>query len=84
MKISHFDDIIHFMPRSARLQKIYSKRRQKTRAEAKRLIFYWTVREFLISGNLLAKRFKMGQLGGVHTVNKGEKIAKDRDFKLVK
>ena len=62
---------------------IYLKGRQKGRAEARSLLFYWAVRELDISGTSLAKRFEMSQPGIVYVVNKGEKIAKERNDRLL-
>jgi len=36
-----------------------------------------------MSGTSLAKRFKMSQSGVVYAVNKGEKIARDRNYQLL-
>jgi len=62
---------------------LYSKGRQKRRSEARSLLFYWAVRELGISGTFLAKRFRMSQPGVVYAVNKGEKIAKKKNYKLL-
>jgi REP element-mobilizing transposase RayT len=58
--------------------------RQKIRSEARSLLFYWAVRELGISGTSLAKRFKMSQSGVVYAVNKGERMAKERNYQLLK
>jgi len=58
------------------------KGRQKTRAEARSLLFYWAVRELGMSGTSLAKRFEMSQSGVVYAVNKGEKLAKEGNHRL--
>jgi chromosomal replication initiation ATPase DnaA len=57
--------------------------RQKTRAEARSLFCYWAVRELGISGTSLARRLGMSQSGVVYAVNKGEKIAKEKKYKLL-
>ncbi|MCK4389691.1 MAG: transposase, partial [Desulfobacterales bacterium] len=62
---------------------LYLMGRRKIRAEARSLLFYWAVRELGMSGTLLAKRFKMSQSGVVYAVNKGEKIAKERNYQLL-
>jgi hypothetical protein len=61
----------------------YSKGRQKRRAEARSLLFYWAVRKLGISGTFLAQRFRMSQPGVVYAVNKGEKIAKVKKYRLL-
>ena len=57
--------------------------RHKTRAEARSLFCYWAVRELGISGISLARRLGMSQSGVVYAVNKGEKIAKEKKYKLL-
>ena len=64
-------------------EELYLMGRRKIRAEARSLLFYWAVRELGMSGTLLAKRFKMSQSGVVYAVNKGEKIAKERNYQLL-
>ena len=61
---------------------LYSLGRQKSRAEARSLFCYWAVRELGISGTSLAKRLGMSQSGVVYAVNKGEKTAKEKKYKL--
>lgn len=63
-------------------EELYLRGRQKTRAEARSLLFYWAVRELGMSGTLLARRLEMSQPGVVYAVNKGEKIAKERNYRL--
>jgi putative transposase len=62
---------------------LYLKGRQKTRAEARSLLFYWAVRELGINGTSLAQQFQMSQPGVVYAVNKGEKIAKKANYQLL-
>ena len=64
-------------------EELYLKGRHKTRAEARSLLFYWAVRELGLSGTSLAKRFEMSQPGVVYAVNKGEKIVKEKNYRLV-
>lgn len=64
-------------------EELYLRGRQKTRAEARSLLFYWAVRELGMSGASLARRFEMSQPGVVYAVNKGEKIAKERNYRLL-
>jgi len=63
-------------------EELYQKGRQKRRAEARSLLFYWAVRELGFSGTFLAERFGMSQPGVVYSVYKGEKIAKENGYKL--
>lgn len=63
-------------------KELHLKGRQKIRSEARSLLFYWAVRELGMSGTSLAKQFKMSQPGIVYAVNKGEKIAKERNYQL--
>ena len=63
-------------------EELYLKGRQKTRAEARSLLFYWAVRELGLSGTSLAKRFEMSQPGVVYAVNKGEKIVKEKNYQF--
>ena len=64
-------------------EELYLKGRQKTRAEARSLLFYWAIRELGMSGTSLAKRFAMSQPGVVYAVNKGEKIAREKNYRLL-
>ncbi len=64
-------------------EEIYLKGRQKRRAEARSLLFYWAVCELGISGTSLAKRFEMSQPGIVYAVKKGEKTAKENNYRLL-
>ena len=63
-------------------EELYLKGRQKTRAEARSLLFYWAIRELGMSGTSLAKRFAMSQSGVVYAANKGEKIAREKNYRL--
>jgi len=63
-------------------EELYEKGRQKRRADARSLLFYWSVRELGLSGTFLAERFGMSQPGVVYSVYKGEKIAKENGYRL--
>lgn len=63
-------------------EELYEKGRQKRRAEARSLLFYWSVRELGLIGTFLAERFGMSQPGFVYAVYKGEKIAKENGYRL--
>ena len=62
---------------------LYLRGRQKIRAEARSLFCYWAVRELGISGTSLARSLGMSQSGMVYAVNKGERVAKEKNYKLL-
>lgn len=62
---------------------LYRKGRQKARVEARSLLFFWAVRELGISGTSLAQRFGMSQPGIGYSVNKGAKIAREKNYRLL-
>jgi len=62
---------------------LYSKSRQKVRAEARSVFCYWGVRELGLEGTRIAKRLHMSQPGVAYAVRKGEKIVKDNDFQMI-
>ena len=62
---------------------LYSKSRQKVRAEARSVFCYWGVRELGLEGTRMAKRLNMSQPGVAYAVKKGEKIVKDNDFQMI-
>jgi putative transposase len=62
---------------------LYSKSRQKVRAEARSVFCYWAVRELGLEGTRMAKRLHMSQPGVAYAVRKGEKIVKDNDFQMI-
>ena len=62
---------------------LYSKSRQKVRAEARSVFCYWGVRELGLEGTRMAKRLNMSQPGVAYSVRKGEKIVKDNDFQMI-
>jgi putative transposase len=57
--------------------------RQKRRAEARSLLFYWAVRELGLGGTYLARRFRMSQPGVVYAVKRGEKIVEEKEYRLL-
>jgi hypothetical protein len=61
---------------------IYSKSREKTKAEARGLFCYWAVRELGYSMLEISRRLKMSQPGVVYAVRRGERIANERGIKL--
>jgi len=62
---------------------LYSKSRQKVRAEARCVFCYWGVRELGLEGTRMAKRLNMSQPGVAYAIRKGEKIVKDNDFQMI-
>jgi hypothetical protein len=65
-------------------EELYSKSRQKVRAEARSVLCYWAVRELGLEGTSLAKRLNMSQPGVAYAIKKGEKIVKENDFQIKK
>ena len=64
-------------------EELYSKIRQKVRAEARSVFCYWAVRELGVEGTQMAKRLNMSQPGISYAVSKGERIVKDNKFKMI-
>ncbi len=62
---------------------LYSKSRQKVRAEARSVFCYWAVRELGLEGTRMAKRLNMSQPGVVYAVKKGEKIVKTNNLQMI-
>jgi len=62
---------------------IYSKSRQKTRAEARGLYCYWAVVELGYSLADLARLFGMTGQGVGYAVRRGERIAKETNYRLI-
>ena len=69
---------IYRMERAA----LYSKSREKIRAEARGLFCYWAVRELGYGQAELARRLGMTQPGVGYAVKRGEHIAKENNFLL--
>ena len=65
-------------------EELYSKSRQKVRAEARSVFCYWAVRELGLEGTQMAKRLNMSQPGVAYAVKKGEKIVKQNHFQMMK
>jgi len=61
---------------------LYSKSRQKTRADARSVFCYWAVRELGIEGTQMAKRLGMSQPGVAYAVKKGERIVRDENLRM--
>lgn len=61
-------------------QELYSKSRQKVRAEARSVFCYWAVRELGVEGARVAKRLKMSQSGVAYAVRRGESIVKEKIY----
>lgn len=64
-------------------QDLYSKSRQKIRAEARSVFCYWAVRELGVEGAKLAKRLTMSQAGVVYAVRRGESIVKEKGIEMM-
>ncbi len=62
---------------------LYARGRQKRRVEARSLFCYWAVRELGFGGTFMARRLGMSQSAVVSAANKGEKIAKERKYRLL-
>ena len=62
---------------------IYSKSRQKTRAEARGLYCYWAVVELGYSLADLARLLGMTGQGVGYAVRRGERIAKANNYRLI-
>jgi putative transposase len=64
-------------------KELLARGREKRRAEARSLLFYWAVRELGLTGAYLAKRFGMSQPGVVYAVKRGEKIVEEKEYRLL-
>jgi hypothetical protein len=62
---------------------LYSKSREKIRAEARGVFCFWAVRELGVAGARLARRLKMSQAGVGYAVRRGEKIVKEKTFTII-
>ena len=62
---------------------IYSKSRERTKAEARGLFCYWAVRELGYSMLEIAGRLGISQPGVVYAVRRGERIATERGLELL-
>ena len=62
---------------------IYSRGRRRIQVEARSLLCYWAVRELGHSGTDIAKRLSMTQPAVGYAVNRGERIAKEKNISLV-
>ncbi len=62
---------------------LYTKSRQKKRSDARSLLCYWAVRELGMTGTDLARHLGLSQSGVVYSVNKGEKIIKEKGYRLI-
>ena len=63
---------------------LYSKSRQRIRAEVRSVFCYWAVRELGIEGTEVAKRLSMSQPGVVYAVNRGERIVRAKALHMIK
>jgi REP-associated tyrosine transposase len=60
---------------------LYSKSRQKVRAEARSVFCDWAVRELGVEGTRMAKCLNMSQPGVAYAVKKGKKTLRITIFK---
>ena len=58
--------------------------RRKVQVEARDLLCYWAVRELRISCTDLAKQLEITQPGVGYAVSRGEKIAKEHKYQLLR
>ncbi len=65
---------------SIKTKDIYSRSRQKIRAEARGLFCYWAARELGYGLSELGKRLSMSQPGVGYAVSRGERIAKQNNY----
>ena len=63
-------------------KELYSKGRQKVRADARSVFCYWAVRELGLEGTRMAKRLQMNQPGVAYAVRKGEGIVRDKNLQM--
>jgi hypothetical protein len=62
---------------------LFSKSREKIRAEARGVFCYWAVRELGVAGARLARRLKRSQAGVGYAVRRGEKIVKEKTLIMI-
>lgn len=62
---------------------LYSKSRQKIRAEARSVFCYWAVRELGVEGSHMANRLMMSQAGVAYAIKKGESIVKNNAIQMI-
>ena len=62
---------------------LYSKSRQKIRAEARSVFCYWAVRELGVEGTQIAKKLQMSQPGVAYAVRRGERIVKAKVIQMI-
>jgi putative transposase len=58
--------------------------KQPQRVRARGLLCYWAVKELGISGTTVAKKLGITQPAASKAVQRGEKLALDNNFRLVK
>ena len=63
---------------------LYSRSRQKAKADARALFCFWAVRDLGYGQSELARRMGISQTGVGRAANRGETIAKSNDFQLTK
>ena len=66
------------------LDEIFSKGRQDWKVKARSLLCYWAVRELGMSLTDLAREFEMSVAGIGYAVERGEGIARENQYRLIK
>ncbi|MBW2139351.1 MAG: hypothetical protein JRH06_17625 [Deltaproteobacteria bacterium] len=64
-------------------EELLSRSRQKIRSEARSVFCYWAVLELGISGTEMARRLGMSQSGVAYAIRRGERVAKNKGFKML-
>jgi putative transposase len=64
-------------------EELYSKGRQKIRAEARSVFCHWAVRELGVEGTQVAKQLQMSQPGVAYAVRRGERIVKAKAMQMI-
>jgi len=61
---------------------LYSKSRQKVRANARSVFCYWAVRELGVEGIQMAKPLRMSEPGIAYADKKAERIVRDENLRM--
>ena len=72
-------DIVHLEP-----SEVWAAGKEPKRVEARSLLCYWAVRDLGISMAELSRRLKLSLSGVSLSVKRGERIAQENDYKLIK
>ena len=66
------------------LHEVFSKGRQDWKVKARSLLCYWAVRELGMSLTDLTREFEMSVAGIGYAVERGEGIARENQYRLIK